>query len=194
MYIALLLLMLCPSIALADAAREPSFELMCRLNDLLNGTPHFFYVDVGYAADGTKGDLVVICDEPTPEIMSRTPETYGGYPVKIKILKEWQEYWKYSFPGDVPPGCTNDNRRMVCPKAKPAIIDPTPGVMARDPRYPGVLDVWRFRDPNDPYFEAIEGWELRDDCERGRKAYIAANPSVPVTECFEYNPLNILVR
>jgi hypothetical protein len=141
MYIALLLLMLCPSIALAGAAGEPSFESISRLNDLLHGTPHFFYVDFGNAADGTKGELVVICDEPTPEIMSRTPKTYGGYPVKIEILKEWQEYWKYSFPGDVPPGCTNDNRRLVCPKAKPVIIDPTPGEMARDPRYP---ECWIF--------------------------------------------------
>ena len=70
---------------------------------------------------------------------------------------------------------------------------PPPPAGKHDPWYPGVYDTWRFTGTCDYAFHPIGGWPRREDCERGRKAYLDLNPTDRVTRCYRYHPFDVLV-
>jgi hypothetical protein len=61
-----------------------------------------------------------------------------------------------------------------------------------DPLAPSVYDTWRFTHSCSYAYDPIAGYKLREDCKRGRQAYIAASPTEPLTECYQYNPQDVL--
>jgi hypothetical protein len=99
------------------------------LDSSLLGVPHYFYTEFGHSHDGTGADsLVVIVDQLTPEIMDTVPRSYGGFPVKIRVITERDKYWKYGI-DQIPPGCVKyenpgSDRKMLCTVEKRQIVDP----------------------------------------------------------------------